>query len=44
MTAPHALRAAALPLHHRPPAGKILIAQVQIENSTLISTDSMLNQ
>ncbi|BAY97558.1 PilT domain-containing protein [Tolypothrix tenuis PCC 7101] len=44
MTAPHALRAATLPLHHRAPAGKMLIAQVQIENRTLISADSMFNQ
>ena len=39
--APHALRAAALPLHHRDPFDRMLIAQAQIEDMTLVSADSM---
>jgi PIN domain nuclease of toxin-antitoxin system len=42
--APHALRAAALPLHHRDPFDRMLIAQAQIEGMTLVSADSMFNQ
>lgn len=44
ITASHALRAAALPLHHRDPFDKMLIAQAQNENMTLMSADSMFNQ
>ena len=40
----HALRAAALPLHHRDPFDRILIAQAQIEEMTLVSADSMFKQ
>ncbi|MEZ2237231.1 type II toxin-antitoxin system VapC family toxin [Microcoleus sp.] len=42
--APHALRAAALPLHHRDPFDRMLIAQAQIEEMTLVSADSMFKQ
>lgn len=42
--APHALRAAALPLHHRDPFDRMLIAQAQIEDMTLVSADSMFQQ
>ncbi|MCW6053619.1 type II toxin-antitoxin system VapC family toxin [Lyngbya sp. CCAP 1446/10] len=42
--APHALRAAALPLHHRDPFDRMLIAQAQIEDMTLVSADSMFKQ
>ena len=37
---PHALRAAALPLHHKDPFDRMLIAQAQIEEMTLVSADS----
>ncbi|MGL5132801.1 MAG: type II toxin-antitoxin system VapC family toxin [Planktothrix sp.] len=40
----HALRAAALPLHHRDPFDRMLIAQAQIEDMTLVSADSMFKQ
>lgn len=42
ITALHALRAAALPLHHRDPFDRMLIAQ--IEEMTLVSADSMFKQ
>ncbi|MEG5059480.1 type II toxin-antitoxin system VapC family toxin [Microcoleus sp. A2-C5] len=42
--APHALRATALPLHHRDPFDRMLIAQAQIEDMTLVSADSMFKQ
>lgn len=44
ITAPHALRSAALPLHHRDPFDRMLIAQAQIEEMTLVSADSMFKQ
>lgn len=44
ITAHHALRAAALPLHHRDPFDRMLIAQAQLEGMTLVSSDSMFNQ
>ncbi len=44
ITAPHALRAAALPLHHRDPFDRMLIAQTQMEDMMLVSADSMFNQ
>ncbi|NJK75856.1 MAG: type II toxin-antitoxin system VapC family toxin [Richelia sp. CSU_2_1] len=44
ITAPHALRAAALPLHHRDPFDRMLIAQAQIEGMTLVSADSMFDR
>lgn len=44
ITASHALGAAALPLHHRDPFDRMLIAQAQIEQMTLVSADSMFNQ
>ncbi|NER45425.1 MAG: type II toxin-antitoxin system VapC family toxin [Symploca sp. SIO1A3] len=42
--ASHALRVAALPLHHRDPFDRMLIAQAQIEDMTLVSADSTFNQ
>jgi PIN domain nuclease of toxin-antitoxin system len=39
ITAPSALRAAALPLHHKDPFDRMLIAQAQIEGMTLVSAD-----
>ncbi|OYD98579.1 PIN domain nuclease [Nostoc sp. 'Peltigera membranacea cyanobiont' 213] len=44
ITASHALQAAALPLHHRDPFDRMLIAQAQIEEMTLVSSDSMFKK
>ncbi|NJK29104.1 MAG: type II toxin-antitoxin system VapC family toxin [Acaryochloris sp. RU_4_1] len=44
ITASHALRVAALPLHHRDPFDRMLIAQTQVEDMTLVSADSTFNQ
>ncbi|NJR62832.1 MAG: type II toxin-antitoxin system VapC family toxin [Cyanobacteria bacterium CRU_2_1] len=44
ITATHALRAATLPLHHRDPFDRMLIAQAQIDEMTLVSADSMFSQ
>ena len=44
ITASHALRVAALPLHHRDPFDRMLIAQAQIEEMTLVSADSTFKQ
>lgn len=44
ITAPHALRVATLPLYHRDPFDRMLIAQAQVEKMTLVSADSMFNQ
>lgn len=44
ITAAHALQAAALPLHHRDPFDRMLIAQAQVEGITLVSADAMLDQ
>ncbi len=41
ITATHALRAAALPMHHRAPFDRMLIAQAQLEDMTLVSADSI---
>jgi len=40
----HALRAGALPSHHRDPFDRMLIAQAQVEDLSLISNDSMFDQ
>ncbi|MFQ4145951.1 type II toxin-antitoxin system VapC family toxin [Chlorogloeopsis sp. ULAP02] len=42
--APHALQAATLPLHHRDPFDRMLIAQAQLEDMVILSADSMFNQ
>lgn len=44
IAASHALRVAALPLHHRDPFDRMLIAQAQVEEMTLVSADSTFNQ
>ncbi|ELR98213.1 type II toxin-antitoxin system VapC family toxin [Gloeocapsa sp. PCC 73106] len=41
ITATHALRAAALPLHHRDPFDRMLIAQAQSENMMFVSADAI---
>lgn len=40
----HALRAAALPLHHKDPFDRILISQAYLENMTLLSADIMFRK
>lgn len=44
ITASHALQAAALPLHHRDPFDRMLIAQAQLEDMTIVSADAMFRQ
>lgn len=44
ITASHALQASALPLLHRDPFDRMLIAQSQIEGMTLVSADSMFDR
>lgn len=44
VTASHALRAAALPLHHRDPFDRMLIAQAQLEDMTIVSADAIFQQ
>lgn len=44
ITASHALRAASLPLDHRDPFDRMLIAQAQIEDMTIASADSIFHQ
>lgn len=43
ITASHALRVAALPLHHRDPFDRMLIAQAQMEDMMIVSADSMFD-
>ena len=38
----HAIRAAALPMHHRDPFDRMLVAQAQIEDLELMSHDAIL--
>ena len=38
----HALTAAALPLHHRDPFDRMLVAQAQVEGLTLVTADNAL--
>jgi PIN domain nuclease of toxin-antitoxin system len=44
ITASHALQASALPLFHRDPFDRMLIAQSQIEGMTIVSADSMFDR
>jgi PIN domain nuclease of toxin-antitoxin system len=44
ITGTHALRAAALPLHHKDPFDRMLIAQAQLEDMTLVSADAIFRQ
>ena len=44
ITATHALRAAALPPHHKDPFDRMLIAQSQTEGITIVTTDLAFNQ
>lgn len=38
----HALRASALPLHHRDPFDRMLVAQAQSERLTLVTNDARI--
>ena len=40
----HALRTATLPLHHGDPFDRMLIAQAQVDDMTLVTTDSMFKK
>jgi PIN domain nuclease of toxin-antitoxin system len=40
----HALRAASLPLHHRDPFDRMLVAQAQLENLRLVTADPLLSR
>ncbi len=42
--AAHAMRAAALPMHHRDPFDRMLVAQAQVDDMTIVSADAMLTQ
>ena len=42
INAEHALAAAALPLHHRDPFDRMLVAQATLEGHTLVSADAAL--
>jgi len=42
--ASHALQVAVLPLHHRDPFDRMLIAQTQVEELTLVSADSIFDR
>lgn len=44
ITAAHAIRAAALPSHHKDPFDRMLIAQAQIENMVIVSSDSVFKR
>jgi len=44
INASHALQVATLPLHHRDPFDRMLVAQAQIEDMILVSADSIFNQ
>jgi len=44
ITADHAVAAARLPPHHADPFDRILIAQAQIEDITLVSVDSRFSE
>ena len=41
VTLPHILELKNLPLHHKDPFDRMLIAQSKVENATLISRDSV---
>ena len=44
MTIDHALAAGALPLHHRDPFDRTLVAQAQVEGLTLVTADPRIMQ
>ncbi len=44
ITLHHALRAGSLPTHHKDPFDRMLIAQAQAENLTIISSDAVFDR
>ena len=42
--APHAMRAAALPMHHGDPFDRMLVAQAQLEGMELVSADEVFRK
>ncbi|RZB17366.1 type II toxin-antitoxin system VapC family toxin [Streptomyces sp. F001] len=44
ITAQHGIHAARLPLHHRDPFDRILVAQAQLEGLTLITRDTWIQK
>ena len=44
ITAEHAWVAGALPLHHRDPFGRVLVAQAQLEGFTIVTRDPQIAQ
>ncbi|MEM8505360.1 MAG: type II toxin-antitoxin system VapC family toxin [Cyanobacteria bacterium P01_D01_bin.1] len=44
ISAAHALQVATLPMHHRDPFDRMLVAQARLEGMTLVSADSAFNQ
>jgi PIN domain nuclease of toxin-antitoxin system len=44
ITFPHTYRVATLPLVHRDPFDRLLVAQTQIEQMTLVTADEILNE
>ncbi|MBV8206548.1 MAG: type II toxin-antitoxin system VapC family toxin [Acidobacteria bacterium] len=43
ITLAHALRAASLPIHHRDPFDRMLVAQTQIEDLAIVSNDAIFD-
>ena len=44
VTLPHALRVADLPLHHRDPFDRLLIAQAMVEDLTVLTSDAVFSR
>lgn len=44
LTAAHAARLADLPLLHRDPADRLLVAQARVESATLVTVDAIMRQ
>lgn len=44
IAASHALQTSTLPLHHRDLVDRMLIAQTQLENMTLLSADAIFSK
>jgi PIN domain nuclease of toxin-antitoxin system len=42
MELPHAMHAARLPLHHRDPFDRVIVAQAMVEQMSLVTRDHML--
>lgn len=43
ITARHADRVGTLPMHHRDPFDRLLIAQAEVENMALVTSDEAMN-